>query len=676
MPEEHVLHFQIQPSGESYSVALAIDGRHVGEAPFDDSWRHAGEIGAALQRIEDGVASVDDLQTVGIQLWTGLIADDVKSGPIRAEVGALRKRQGKEDVRLTLRIEAPPEIHLLPWEALYDLRRMEYLASHPKCSVLRHPSTADVDVPDSECRATDKLRILVVIPAGSGLNVAAEWDRLRFSLEPHKDLLAGGAPVVLQGRVTYDDLCAALKKDRYDVVHFIGHGWVDDQNKVWIRMNSATGGEENKIAHVFAMAFQYSGVQFVFMNCCHGAVPGTTRAFAGLAPALLTLGVPAVLAMRYAIPDDAAVRLSGVFYRTLLAGPSRGRVDVAAQEARKSFIGLLDQETSGARLLATPVMFVAPGTTKIFDLPDTAPPDTPGGATIQPAAGLSDETRASIAKLAQIVSSQRAVLVLGPDLAEPTRDTTALGPLSIRWLVNHLATTCAYDVREVEDAEKAGDWLLPLLLQRICQHSAASEGTRRPLLEALIRAYTGVSTPPSELARIATWPFAGAVCAHFDGLFERALRSAGKRFRSAYGPLDPVSGDPDEPIVLHLRGSVELTKSLVLTEAEHDDLWDALAKMPLESASIVTGHLSRSLIVLGVNPRDVSVRRLARCLLPVDNRKDAGRTLLVWPGATEADKAVWQPFNPLWIDAKPAVVVSEVTRLLATMASDGKGKSA
>ncbi|MFO0586682.1 MAG: CHAT domain-containing protein [Polyangiaceae bacterium] len=676
MSEEHVLHFQIQPSGAAYSVALAIDGRNVGEAPFDDAWRRAGETGAALQRIEDGVATVDDLQTVGIQLWTGLIADDVKTGPIRAEVGALRKRQIKEDVRLTIRIEAPPEIDLLPWEALYDPRRTSFLARDPQCSVLRHPSTADVDVPDSECRKTDKLRILVVIPAGSGLNVAAEWERLRFSLEPHKDLIESGGPTVLQGRVTYDDLCAALAKDRYDIVHFIGHGWVDDQNKVWIRMNSASGGEENKIAEVFATAFQRRGVQFVFLNCCHGAVPGTTKAFAGLGPALLTFGVPAVLAMRYAIPDGAAVRLSGVFYSALLAGPNRGRVDVAAQVARDSFMGLLDQETCGARLLATPVMFVAPGTTKVFELPETASPLQAGGATIQPAAGLSDETRAFIAKLTQSVFKGRAVLVLGPHLVESTRDATALGPLSIRWLVDHLATTCKYDVREIEDAERAGDWLLPLLLQRICQHFEASEGTRGPLTEALIRAYTGVRTPPSELVRIAQWPFAGAVCAHFDGLFERALRAADKRFRSAYGPRDPVAGDPDEPIVLHLRGSVELTSSLVLTEAEHDDLWDSLAKMPRESASIVTGHVSRSLVFMGVSPRDASVRRLARCLLPAENRKDAGRTFLVWPGATEADKGVWQPFNPVWIDAPPAVVVSEVTRLLATMAPAGKGRSA
>ncbi len=72
------------------------------------------------------------------------------------------------------------------------------------------------------------------------------------------------------------------------------------------------------------------------LNCCYGATASARRSLSGLGPFLLRAGVPAVVAMRYEIPDAAAIRFSEKLYQGLLHGRYPGRVDLAVESARES----------------------------------------------------------------------------------------------------------------------------------------------------------------------------------------------------------------------------------------------------------------------------------------------------------------------------------------------------
>ena len=59
-----------------------------------------------------------------------------------------------------------------------------------------------------------------------------------------------------------------------------------------------------------------------------------------------------------------------------------------------------------------------------------------------------------------------------------------------------------------------------------------------------------------------------------------------------------------------MRGTWRDIDSLILTEEEHDLLWDRLNKIPSQVAALVHGAKDRSLLFLGIHPRDPLVHRL------------------------------------------------------------------
>ena len=74
-----------------------------------------------------------------------------------------------------------------------------------------------------------------------------------------------------------------------------------------------------------------ANLRLVFLNSCMGGAVSPVDPFGGIAQTLIRRGVPAVIAMQFAIPDKAAVELSRHFYRYLAAGQP---VDAALTSAR------------------------------------------------------------------------------------------------------------------------------------------------------------------------------------------------------------------------------------------------------------------------------------------------------------------------------------------------------
>jgi hypothetical protein len=160
-------------------------------------------------------------------------------------------------------------------------------------------------------------------------------------------------------------------------------------------------------AEVFATLFNGRTVRLVVLNCCLGASPSAAGTLSGLGPYLMRSGVPAVVAMRYEVPDVVSVKFANEFYRNLLTGREPGRVDRAVERARLS-VHLSQTETT-VRGFVTPVLYLAPGRERLF-APAVRPAETRRApAPVPVRVKIPDD-------LLQALRERRCVPVLGPGL--------------------------------------------------------------------------------------------------------------------------------------------------------------------------------------------------------------------------------------------------------------------
>ncbi|MGH9175485.1 MAG: CHAT domain-containing protein, partial [Vicinamibacterales bacterium] len=231
---------------EYYNLDLSIERRTEGRYPVKARSQTQGEVEGALaldpaspeivagcaqlagtdgeSRARDiadtGVDASDALDRTFLQhfgglLWDGLFRDDVRD-LYRSCLGEVQ-RDDSTGVRIRLCIEAP-EVAVLPWELLYDHARDAFLATSTETPLTRY---INLHEPIRNLQTRPPVRVLIVIPAASGLDVQAERDSISRAL---CDLGPAVAATVLEGPVTRSAIRQALVSDEYHVFHFIGHG--------------------------------------------------------------------------------------------------------------------------------------------------------------------------------------------------------------------------------------------------------------------------------------------------------------------------------------------------------------------------------------------------------------------------------------------------------------------
>ncbi|MBW7885363.1 MAG: CHAT domain-containing protein [Caldilineaceae bacterium] len=303
--------------------------------------RSGGVMRSALSPEEQAV------RDFGQELFDALMVGDVRSRFDVSRQEALRAGKG---LRIKLCIQSP-RLAALPWEFLYDSRQAEYLALSRDTPIVRYlelPHTVQplaVQLP---------LRILAMIAAPADLrplDVASEKTRLERALAP---LVQQGQMELqwLQGQ-TWRELQQAMRTGPWHIFHFIGHGsfsaaigegiiWLtDDRGSQWPL--AAT-----QLARLLA---DHHTLRLVLLNTCESARGSEEDVFSSTASILVRRGIPAVLAMQYAITDAAAIEFSRTFYDTLADGLP---VDAAVSEARKAVsFGVTNSLEWGTPVLCT-----------------------------------------------------------------------------------------------------------------------------------------------------------------------------------------------------------------------------------------------------------------------------------------------------------------------------------
>ena len=340
-------------SGE-YSVEASspVRGETWGGLTLDPA---SQEVRRYLERLDGEITDESFLKEFGSFLFDSLFQGEVRD-LFKESLGQARAVEGRGlRIKLDLR---PPEVAFLPWEFLYDKRRDHFLAAHPATPLTRYISLYE---PIRQLETSLPIRVLVVIPAASGLDTDKEKQILE---EAFSELRSAVELEFLEGKVTPTVLSDALMREKYHILHFIGHGHFD-QEEAYLDFNNDQGEREGLSGSRVAQFFLgYSSLKLVLLNVCQGAMVSATLPLVGLAPQLVRRGIPAVVAMRYPVPDDVAILFAREFYRKLCIGPERGRLDTAICHARNR----LWMEYPGDRHVGTPVLFLRSPEGIIFDI--------------------------------------------------------------------------------------------------------------------------------------------------------------------------------------------------------------------------------------------------------------------------------------------------------------------
>lgn len=274
------------------------------------------------------------------------------------------RREGK-GLRLQLRIK-DQRLAGLPWEYLYNPSLHRFLSLAVDTPVVRY---LDLPEPVLPFPVALPLKILAVITSPKDLpllDVEGEWQRLNQALA-----LPTGRGATQVDRLKIPTLSALPSQLRsggpYHILHFVGHGTFDERSQDGLLMFENEHGTSQPVngQRLGTILHNHPSLRLAVLNACEGAHPAAEDPFAGVAHSLVQQGLPAVVAMQFAITDRAALILAQEFYAALASGYP---VDAALAEARVAIYADGNDIEWG-----TPVYFTRLPDGHIFDLAAALP---------------------------------------------------------------------------------------------------------------------------------------------------------------------------------------------------------------------------------------------------------------------------------------------------------------
>jgi hypothetical protein len=324
----------------------------------------------AAELIASGDVRSTLLKKFGILLFNSIFAGKI-NGLFRASLASARMENCGLRLRLVIENE---EISLLPWEYIYDPSNEYYLCISPEIVVSRY---INAQYPTTRAKASLPIRILVVVSSPSDLqplDVGKEVRSLREAFKNIPDLISLSTLTT----ATLANLRQEIRTNQYHILHFIGHGVYNAENKRgYLALVDEAG--QSKLVDEEIVSSLLTGSQTLklfVLNACQTANSESQQAFVGLAPRLVSQGALAVIAMQHDISDAAALVFAHDFYASIATGSP---VDTSIQEARKA---LLQEMKSSEREFGTPVLFMRANDGYLFEIASSAASPRPSKITV------------------------------------------------------------------------------------------------------------------------------------------------------------------------------------------------------------------------------------------------------------------------------------------------------
>jgi len=354
----------IRPEGGGQLWARVLESPQ-GDCPFiqlkwpfgaDEQNELLADIYGGLRQRRAAPGRTGTIQDFGGKLFDAVFAGNI-AHLFRASLDSAS--YSGRGLRIRLRLAEDSELHKLPWEFLFDTESREFLAVREYTPLVRYLPVAQ---PIPPIAVEGPLRILVALSSPTDhprLDIAREWEILCQALEPS----IGAGQLELRrvpGRCTFDNLRDALRHFGAHIFHFVGHGLPG----ALVLEQESGKGLEMEAAHLRSAFPSGALPRLIVLNACSGAMAEDVP-FSGLAQGFLKQGVPAVVAMRASITDNAALIFTRHFYRDLV---STGAVDTSLTEAR------LRMQGNGHPIeWGTPVLYMRAVSGQLFQpAPDAA----------------------------------------------------------------------------------------------------------------------------------------------------------------------------------------------------------------------------------------------------------------------------------------------------------------
>ena len=357
-PGSYRLHVS-SPAGDD-SMHLGLDPARLG---LDLEMLQARVLASATTSRSMRVPELErPLRQVGQALFEAVFQPSVGALFLSSRNEVEREGSG---LRIVLRMHAP-ELAVLPWELLFSDHHGGYLCR-------RSPMVRYVDVaePVRPLTASPPLRVLgmTALPGDlAALDADTEQRRMQQVLAPlqARGLVAVNWVPGHSWEAAQEALYAGCQ-----VFHFIGHGGFDQARGEGVIAFADERGRRQLVgASLLAELLSLANPRprLVVLNSCQTGAGADADVFSSIA-ATLVRTVPAVVAMQFAITDDAAAVFSRTFYQALVH--NRG-VDEAVRAGRIALTGWNPDTLEWV----TPVLYLRARDTRLFDL--TGPGAVPG----------------------------------------------------------------------------------------------------------------------------------------------------------------------------------------------------------------------------------------------------------------------------------------------------------
>lgn len=300
----------------------------------------------------------ENLQSWGKDLFRATFVGELRKV---LESSIQRVRSEGKGLRICLRLDDAPELATLPWETLGDALDDGEFGGALDLLVIRTLNVSRIRRPRVET-GRKKVRMLGLLPCPAGeekLSGKKEWNELERLLGRVVD--AGALETHLVDPPTLEELGREIDRAPCQILHVVAHGEPGMPGASGSLLLESSTGDVDSVGGLQlrqALASR-EPPRLVVLNACFGAATRSDDAFDGLAQSLLRAGVRAVVAMRTAISDAAALTFAEVLYSHLVRGRT---LEAAMCEARRA-LALGEHRPEWA----TPVLYLEGENQRILD---------------------------------------------------------------------------------------------------------------------------------------------------------------------------------------------------------------------------------------------------------------------------------------------------------------------
>lgn len=322
-------------------IALARRGADtaIEHIPIDAKLNALADFGRGLGKAITGNnalrPSATDLAKFGSDLFNFLF---------RGSLLALYQRLPAGPISLQIMSDRT-EVREIPWEYLVTPDRQP--SPHRERSIIRVHPTCGIDSPAPK-KFGKKVRVLFVSSdpvdqqGVTWAEVAATINRTFVAQMPDEVSIK-----VIEG-ATRKNLLDAIRKESFDVFHFIGHGDIRNNTGYLVLEDIKSGKSDFLSATDLALALAGKDVRLAILSSCLSGAGNYSDDFGVIATALIRAGIPAVVANQFPIPYKSISPFVGSVYSSLATD---GDIDHAVTEGRIALSFLLSGTTGNGAVV-------------------------------------------------------------------------------------------------------------------------------------------------------------------------------------------------------------------------------------------------------------------------------------------------------------------------------------